>query len=164
MGLRLLEIITPIQRIKPRLQKEPRPLPIPHHHAPRRNPRLVLRHHKIHLLRLERLESLDDAVGRHDRHVAAHQRLEPRGRHEVLLDRELRVHHQPARVQEPDVPAVGVFGQRVAHGDDGGPGEGRGLQVVVADLREEGLVACVCIAFSVSMCVGVCRAVNAPPA
>ena len=153
MRLRLLEIIAPIQRIKPRLEKEPRPLPVPDHHTPRRDARLVLRNHQIHILRLQMTKSLDDAVGRHDRHVLLHDLLQPRGRHDVLLDLELRVHHQPARVQEPYVAGVGVLSQRVAHGDHGGPGEGRGLQVVVADLCEEGFVACVGRGVLVSMCV-----------
>ena len=33
MGLRLLEIITPIQRIEPRVQEELRPLPVLKHEA-----------------------------------------------------------------------------------------------------------------------------------
>ena len=157
MRLGPLEIIAPIQRIKPRLEKEPRPLPIPQHHAPRRDARAVLREHQVHVLGLQVAKRLDDAVGRHDRHVLAHQRLQPRRRHDVLLDRELRVHHQPARVQEPHVPAVGVLGQRVAHGHDGRPGEGRPVQVVVADLGEERLVACAPVAWPVvSMCARVC--------
>lgn len=131
MHLRLLEVITPIKRPKPSLQKELCPLPIPHYQTPSRQPLFILRNHQIHLLCLEVAESPDDAIRRYDGYVLTHELLQPRGLHDVLLDLEGGVHDKAACVEVPDVGAVWELGEGVAEGDDGCPGVGGGVEVVV---------------------------------
>jgi len=77
MPLGLLEIITPIQRIEPTIQKEPRPLPPPHHKTPRTQRLRILRQHQVDLVRRQVREGPDHAVRRHHGLVLEHQAFEP---------------------------------------------------------------------------------------
>lgn len=147
MCLGLLKIITPINRIKPRLQQKPRPLRIAQHKTRRSQPFFILREHKVDVLPAQVRKSLDNTIRRHDGVVDEHGRLELGGAHHVLLDGQLRIHDERVHVHVPKVCGVGVLREGVAHRDDFGPGGGGVEEVVVADLREESCVAYIsCVA------------------
>lgn len=152
MRLRLLEIIAPIRGIKPRIEEEPRPLRVANQPAVGSQAVLVLRHHEVHVLGLEVAEGVDDAVGRHDGLVHDHLLLELRGRHDVSLDRQGRVHDERVDVDVPEPGGVGELGQGVAHRDNLCPGHRRLLEVVFAYFGEE---CCVAWARSVSQACSV---------
>lgn len=141
MRLSLLEIIALIQRIQPRFEEEFGPVAIPHDKAPRRQPVLVLRQHEPHVLPLQVAECLDDAVGRDNREVLLHELVEFCGVQDMLGDFDVRVHDECVLVEEPDVAGVGELREGVADRDDGGPGGGGVLEVVVGGVDEEGFVA-----------------------
>lgn len=144
MCLGLLEIITPVNRVKPRLQQKSRPLRVAQHKARCGESFLILCEHKVDILPTQVRESLDNTIRRHDRVVDEHGRLELRCIHHVLLDRQLRVHDERVHVHVPKVCCVGVLREGVAHRDDFCPG-GRGVEeIVVADSRKESCVACMC--------------------
>lgn len=140
MRLGLLEVVAPIQRIKPRVEQELGPVAVAHDEAPRREAVLVLRQREVDLLAAQVREGADDAVGRDDGLVLDHQGVHLLRGHD-LLDRQRRVHDQRVLVQEPEVLGVRVIVQGVAHRGQFGPGDRRAGEVVVADGGEEGRVA-----------------------
>ncbi len=76
MALGLLKIILPIQRIKPTIQKEARPIPLPHHETPMAQRLRILRQHQVDLVALHVAEGFDHAVWGYDRFVSEHQGFE----------------------------------------------------------------------------------------
>lgn len=92
MRLRLLKIITPIQRIKPRIQEELRPVPVLEHKTPRTQSLSVLRQHQIDSIAVQVSECFDHAVGRDDGIITQHELFEHFGREEVCAEVEGGVH------------------------------------------------------------------------
>lgn len=72
MRLSLREIITPVQRIKPRIQEELSPLGIPDEETTWTQILLILRNHQINVLPAQVAEGTDHAVGRHHGLVLDH--------------------------------------------------------------------------------------------
>lgn len=152
--LRVLEVVKPEQRIVPRVEEVIRPLAAPHNHAPRRQSVGVLREDELHLLGRHVAVRPDDGLGRHDGHVAQHQRPQPLGRRDVRFERERRVHDDAVLVEDPERGRVRVCGEGVAQGRDAGPSRGHGADRVVCGGTDEEAVAC----GEVSVCVCVwCR-------
>ncbi len=73
MRLGPLEVIGPVNRIEPRLQKELGPLSVPDDEAAGRQPLLVLRENDVHVLSLEMAESLNNAIRWNDGKVFLHE-------------------------------------------------------------------------------------------
>lgn len=142
MGLSPLEVVTPIDRIKPRLQHELSPLPIAHDETADRQSFFILREDKIYIRTLQVAKGFDDAVRGDDGLVLLHQGFYPGGCHYVMLDRETRVHDERVLVEEPQEVAVGILGERVSRRDHTCPGGWRFLQIVVLCAGEESLVTC----------------------
>ena len=142
MSLRLLEAIASVDGTKPRLEEEPRPLRIPDNEARRRQAFLVLGNHQVNVLALKVRERLDNTVRRDDRVVADHDGLEIARLHQIALHAHGRAHEQRVLLDEPEVRCVRELGQRGAQGDHLRPGHRCALEVEVAHVREEGLVAC----------------------
>ena len=130
MALGLLEIIPPIQRIEPTVQKEAPPLPLPHHETPLTQRLRILRQHQVDLVALQVAERPDHAVWRHDGFVLEHQALEPCWSQEVFLQREGGVHDQGVGGEREEEGAVWVEGHGVPDGGDEGPARGRAGEVV----------------------------------
>ena len=72
MQLRLLEIIRPVQRIKPCIQEKLSPLTLAHDETLSRNTLFVLSQDDIHAVRGQGLGGLNDAIGRYDGNVSEH--------------------------------------------------------------------------------------------
>ena len=75
MPLRFLEIVTPVQWIKPHIQEEFGPFALPKYETLLAESLAVLREDQINLVALEVREGMDDAVGRDDGLVLEHQGL-----------------------------------------------------------------------------------------
>ena len=85
MTLRLLKIITPINRIEPRVEKVLCPVAIPHDNTRRYQPLFILRDDKVDAVAFEVSERLDYAVRGDDGLVGEHDVLEARGLQHVRL-------------------------------------------------------------------------------
>lgn len=85
MRLSLREIITPVQRIKPRIQEELGPLGIPDEETTGTQILLILRNHQINVLPAQVAEGADHAVGRHHGLVLDHQLLQTGFREDVVF-------------------------------------------------------------------------------
>lgn len=82
-------------------------------------------------------ECVNDAVRWYHRVVHNHFLLELRGRHDVVLDNQVRVHDKRVEIDEPEVFRIGELCQSVAHCDDLGPGHGCAVEIVVANMWEK---------------------------
>lgn len=102
MTLSLLKVITPINRIKPSIQEELSPLPIPHHKATRRQPIFILCNDEIYSVAFQVAERFDDAVRRHDGGVGNHVGFEFGGCEQVGVDGESGVHDEGCSVEVPE--------------------------------------------------------------
>lgn len=152
--LRVLEVVETEQRIVPCVEEVICPLAAPHNHAPGRQTVCVLREDELHLLGRHVAVRLDDGLGRHDGHVAQHQRPQPLRRRDVRFERERRVHDDAVLVEDPERGRVRVCGEGVAQGRDAGPARGHRADGVVCGRADEETVAC---GGGVSMCVCVWR-------
>lgn len=142
MCLGPLEVIAPINRIKPRLEHKLGPLPVAHDKTAHRQTVLILRQNELHIAALEVAERLDDAVGRYDGLVFLHQGFYLGWRHNILLNLEIWVHDERVLLEEPHEVGVWVFGQGVPCRYHARPGCGCFLEVVVLSAGEESLVTC----------------------
>ena len=102
MTLRLLKVITPIDRIEPSIQEELGPLSVPHNKATRRQSIFVLCNDEIYSVALEVTESFDDAIGRYDGCVGDHVGFEFGGGEQVGVDGESVVHDEGAGIEVPE--------------------------------------------------------------
>lgn len=76
MSLSLLEVVTSVQRIQPRLKEELGPFSVAENNVVMYETRFVLRQNNINVVSTEMTKSLDDAVRRHNGLTANHQRLQ----------------------------------------------------------------------------------------
>lgn len=121
MSLGFLEIKVPIHGIKPCLNKKLGPFPIANDHTLVYQAFLVLAHNKVDILASKMGKGLDNAIWRDDRVVLDHQTLQLSGIGHLVVQALGRIHDVGVLVKIPDKLAVGVFRQRMAHGEDLGP-------------------------------------------
>jgi hypothetical protein len=86
MEFGLLEVVAPVNRVKPHIQKVLGPLPVPYDEAARGQTVLVLRDDEVYSVAFQVAERLDDAVGWHDGRICEHDALELRGREHRRVD------------------------------------------------------------------------------
>lgn len=140
--LGLLKVVAPINRIKPSVQEELAPFSVANDEAPNRQPVLVLRENKVHVLPGKVGKCLDDAVWRDNGMVLLHEVRQLGRLHNVVLNLQLRVHHEGVLVQIPEEVGLGILGESMAHGHHFGPRSRRTLQIIVADIGKERLISC----------------------
>lgn len=142
VALGLLEVVAAVQRVEPGVEEELGPVRVADQQAAAGQPVVVLRQHEVHALALQVRERLDHAVRRHDGLVDDHEAFELRGREDFVREGLARVHDEGGGREVEEPLGVGVQGQGVSEGRDGGPGGGDvGHEVVVFGAGEEGLVA-----------------------
>ena len=139
--LRFLKIVAPIERVKPYVKEEIRPVTAPHDEALLAQSLFILCKDKIDLVAFKVGECVDNAVRRNHGFVFQHERLELLCIHYMACEREGGIHNDGVRRESPEVGGVAVKGLRVAEGRDEGPGFGRVADVVVFCAGVEGLVA-----------------------
>lgn len=144
MPLRLLEPIQPENRIKPGVEQITCPLPPLDYHRARIQPLFILRQHKLDSLCRYVAVCLDDAVGRDDGYIAAHELCEALGSHDVGFDGERGVHDDAIGVKEEEGACVGEGGHGVAESGDAGPAAGDRPDGIVAGRLDKETVACWC--------------------
>ena len=94
MPLRLLKVITPVERVIPRIQEELGPLSGSDQQTASRQTLPILRDDKIHPLAFEVGEGLYDAVGRHDGFVGDHERFQLSWVEQLFVQRFAGVHDE----------------------------------------------------------------------
>ncbi len=110
MRLRLLEIITSIQWIKPRIQEKPCPFPILHDEAPLTQPFPILRQYQIDTIAFQIAKCFDYAVGRDHGLLSQHDFFQRFGGEDVRAEVERRIHDEGVRGKGEEVGAVWVEG------------------------------------------------------
>lgn len=121
MTLRLHEIVAPVQRIEPDIQKESAPITLFEDEASRTQIFLVLRNDKVHVSSLQVRKGLDDAVRGHDGNILEHHGLETLAVEDVRLEREFRVHDQGVGAEVEEVGGMRIRRQGMANGRHNGP-------------------------------------------
>lgn len=102
MALRLLKVITPVNRIEPSIEEELRPLSVSDHKTARRQSILVLCNDEIYSVAFKVAKGFDDAVGWYDGRVCDHVGLELGRREQVGVDGECGVHDERRGVDVPE--------------------------------------------------------------
>lgn len=121
MRLRLRKHITPIQRIKPEIQKEAREVALAEHKAAGADILVILSHDEVNVICLEMRECPNDAIRRHHGEILEHQRLEAGLVKQMGLEGFRGVHDEGVRAEVEEVCRVGVCRHCVAEGRRDGP-------------------------------------------
>lgn len=124
MELGLLEVVRPVDGIKPDIEEVLCPLAVPDGKAARRKTVLVLSEDKVYPVALEVAECLDDTVWWDDGRIAKHCRLELRRCEQPGVDWQAWIHDEGGVVDVPEPGRAWVKGHGMAHGGDSGPGNG----------------------------------------
>jgi hypothetical protein len=141
MILGLLEVVTPVDGVKPTVQEELCPLSVADDKTTRRQPVLVLRDDEIYSVTLQVAECLDDALWGNDGSVGDHVRLEFGWRKEGSVDGNVHVHDQGSVIEVPHEHGGGVECHGMAHRRHASPGRWRIADRVLGVGREEGEIA-----------------------
>ena len=102
MGLGLLEVVTPVDRVKPAVQEKLCPLPIPNYKTTRRQPVLVLCDDEIYSVALEVAKGLDNAIRGYDGSVGQHVSFQLGWCEEVGVNGQRLVHDQSRVIKIPE--------------------------------------------------------------
>ena len=141
MALGFLEVVAPVEWIKPRIEEELGPVATPDQQTTTRQAFSVLREDEVYALAAQVRESLDDAVGRHDRFVDDHQALQLPRLEEFRVKWLARVHDQ-RRAREVEQPrCMWPLGHGMSDRRHHAPGQRHaGHEIVIRRVGEEGRV------------------------
>lgn len=142
MELRLLEVVAPVDGVKPDIQEVLGPLPVPDNEAVGRQTFLVLSYDEVYSVAFQVTEGLNHTVRRYHRCICDHSRFELGGGEERCVDRVRRVHDECVVVQVPEESGTWVKGHGMAHGRHASPRQWCVSEGVLVVVWKEGLVAC----------------------
>lgn len=116
MILSLLEVVAPVDRIKPYVQEVLGPLSVLDNETAWRQAVLVLSDDQVDPIALEIAESLDDTVWWHDGSIGDHERFQFGGCEKGGVDRDGGVHDNGGRIEVPEETRARMEGHGMAHG------------------------------------------------
>lgn len=141
MRLRLLEVIIPVDWVKPRIQEVLGPISSTDNETIRRQAVFILCYNKVYPVCLQIPKGLDHAIWRYNRLIDNHKLLQPRWIGDMRLDRYRRVHDQRSTIKVPEEGTGRIEGHCVPYRGYLGPGSRRTFQRILGSRWEESSVA-----------------------